>query len=101
MTWSELAAFLDRGVRELIETDVAQIRYGAVAMATWLAIGVGVAVVLTLVRLAARRKRHVRQHSGHVIAPGHRKRLWIRLAHVWLNGVGVSGHQQVEGRSGA
>jgi hypothetical protein len=81
MPWSELAAFLDSGFRELVETDFAQIRYGDVGMATWLAIGVGMALVLTVVRLAARRKRHVRQHSGHVIAVSHRKRLWIRLAH--------------------
>ncbi len=81
MTWSELAAFLGGGFRELVDTDVAQIRYADVGMATWLAVGVGVAAVLTLVRLAARRKRHVRQHSGHLIAASHRKRLWIRLAH--------------------
>ena len=81
MTWSELAAFLDSGVRELVDTDFTQIRYGDVGMATGLAIGVGVALALTVVRLAARRKRHVRQHSGHVIVPGHQKPLWIRLAH--------------------
>ena len=81
MPWSELAAFLDSGFRELVETDFAQIRYGDVGMATWLAMGVGIALVLTVVRLAARRKRHVRQHSGHVIAGSHRKRLWIRLVH--------------------
>ena len=81
MTWSELAAFLGGGFRELVDTDVAQIRYADAGMATWLAIGVGVTAVLTMVRLAARRKRHARQHSGHVIAISHRKRLWIRLAH--------------------
>ena len=79
--WSELVEFLDNGIRELIATDFAQIRYGDVGMATWLAIGVGVALVLTVVRLAAKRKRHARQHSGHVIAIHHRKRLWIRLVH--------------------
>ena len=81
MTWPELGAFLEGGIRELLETDFAQIRYGDVGMATWLAIGVGVALALTVVRLATKRKRHIRQHSGHVIAVSHRKRLWIRLAH--------------------
>ena len=81
MPWSELAAFLDSGFRELVETDFAQIRYSDVGMATWLAMGVGMALVLTVVRLGAGRKRHVRQHSGHVIAVSHRKPLWIRLAH--------------------
>ena len=81
MPWSELVAFLDSGFRELVETDFEQIRYGDVGMATWLAIGVGMALALTVVRLATKRKRHIRQHSGHVIAVSHRKRLWIRLAH--------------------
>ena len=81
MPWSELAAFLDSGFRELVETDFAQIRFGDVGMAIWLALGVGMALVLTVVRLASKRKRHVRQHSGHVIAASHRKRLWIRMAH--------------------
>ena len=81
MPWSELIAFLDGGVRELIETDFAQIRYGDVGMATLLGIGVGVALLLTVVRLAARRKQHTRQHSGHVIDVRDQKRLWIRCLH--------------------
>ena len=81
MPWSELVAFLDTGIRELVETDFAQIRYGDVGMAVWLATGVGVALLLTVVRLLAGRKRHVRQHSGHVIDVSHRKRVWIRLVH--------------------
>jgi len=55
MSWSELAAFLDSGFRELVETDFAQIRYGDVGMATWLAMGVGLALVLAVVRLGAGR----------------------------------------------
>jgi hypothetical protein len=81
MSWSELAAFLDSGFRELVETDFAQIRYGDVGMATWLAMGVGLVLVLAVVRLGAGRKRHVRQHSGYAIAISHRKPLWIRLVH--------------------
>jgi hypothetical protein len=81
MPWNELLAFLDGGFRELLETDYAQIRYGDVGMAVALAIAVGVVLALTLVRLAATRKRHVRQHSGHLIEAGHRKRVWIRVLH--------------------
>lgn len=81
MSWSELVAFLDTGFRELAETDFAQIRYGDVGMAVWLAIGVSLALLLTVVRLVAWQKRHVRQHSGHAIDISHRKRVWIRLVH--------------------
>ncbi len=81
MPWSELIAFLDAGIQDLVETDFAQIRYGDVGMAIWLAMGVGMALAITLLRLAGKRKRHTRQHSGHVIEPGHQKRLWIRLVH--------------------
>ncbi len=81
MPWNELVAFLDSGFRELLETDYAQVRYGDVGMATVLAIAVGVVLTLTLLRLAATRKRHARQHSGHLIEAGHRKRLWIRVLH--------------------
>ena len=81
MPWSELFGFLDGGFRELIETDFEQIRYGDVGMAVALAIVVGIVLTLTLIRLTATRKRHDRQHSGHVIAMQHRKRLWIRALH--------------------
>ena len=53
MPWSELAAFLDSGFRELIETDFAQIRYGDVGMATWLAIGLGMDPARLLLALGA------------------------------------------------
>ncbi len=81
MPWSELAAFLDAGFRELLETDFQQIRYGDVGIAVWLAFAVSAALLLSMVRLAAARKRHARQHSGHVIEAAHRKRLWIRGLH--------------------
>ena len=81
MPWSELFGFLDGGFRELIETDFEQIRYGDVGMAVVLAIAVSVVLTLTLVRLTATRKRYARQHSGHVIAVQHRKRLWVRVLH--------------------
>ena len=81
MPWPELVAFLDGGIRELIDTDFAQIRYGDVGMALVLTIVVGVALFATLLRLAVARKRHARQHSGHEIAVAHSKRLRVRLLH--------------------
>ena len=81
MPWSELVAFLDGGVRELFETDFAQIRYGDIGMAVGLAIVVSVVLLVTLLRLGATRKRHAREHSGHDIALAYQKRLWIRILH--------------------
>ena len=81
MPWSELLAFLNGGFQELLETDFQQIRYADVGIAVGLAFFVGGVLTFTLARLAAARKRHTRQHAGHVIAPSHRKRLWIRGLH--------------------
>ena len=81
MPWSELLAFLNGGFQELLETDFQQIRYADVGIAVGLAFFVGGVLAFTLVRLAAARKRHTRQHSGHVVDPSHRKRLWIRGLH--------------------
>jgi hypothetical protein len=81
MPWPELVAFLDGGIRELIDTDFAQIRYGDVGMAIVLAIVVAVALFATLLRLGVARKRHARQHSGHEIDVAHSKRLRVRLLH--------------------
>jgi hypothetical protein len=81
MPWSEFVTFVDGGVRELIGTDFAQIRYGDVGIAIAIALALGVVLVLTLVRLASMRKRHAREHSGHAIVAGHRKRLFIRVLH--------------------
>ena len=81
MPWSEFVMFVDGGVRELLATDFAQIRYGDVGIAVGIALVLGLVLAMTLVRLAAVSKRHVREHSGHDIEPGHRKRLWIRVLH--------------------
>ena len=81
MPWPELVAFLDGGIRELIDTDFAQIRYGDVGMAIVLAVVVAVALFATLLRLGVARKRHARQHSGHEIDVAHSKRLRVRLLH--------------------
>ena len=81
MPWSELLAFLNGGFQELLETDFQQIRYGDVGVAAGLGLFVAGVLALTLVRLVAARKRHTRQHSGHVVDPSHRKRLWIRGLH--------------------
>ena len=81
LNWSEFVAFLTGSIDELLGTELAQVRYGDVGMAFALTTLVGLAAAATLVRLAVRRRRYSRQHSGHAIDPKHRKRLWIRAAH--------------------
>ena len=79
--WTEFVAFLNTGLVELLETEFAQVRYGDIGMATALSFAVGVVAVASAARLMFRRRKHVRQHSGHVIERRHTKRLWIKTAH--------------------
>ena len=81
LPWSEFVAFLNTSVAELIETEFAQVRYGDVGLAFWLTTLVGLAAVATLARLFFRRRKHSREHSGHVIDPKYQKRLWVRALH--------------------
>ncbi len=81
MTWAEIVAFVDAGIRDLVETEYAQVRYGDVPMAIWLTLLVGLAVMLTVTRLLLIRRRHSRHHSGHAIDRAHQKRHWIRVVH--------------------
>ena len=79
--WNEFVAFLNTGLVELLETEFAQVRYGDIGMATALSIAVGIVAVAAAARLMFRQRKHVRQHSGHVIEHRHTKRLWVRTAH--------------------
>ena len=81
VTWGEFVAFVDGGLRELVETDFAQVRFGDVGMAVGLAIIVGAALFLTAARLTLQRRNHSRHHSGHAIDPKHQQRLWVRVLH--------------------
>ncbi len=83
LPWSDFIAFLTTSVEELIETEFAQVRYGDVGLAFWLTLLVGIAAVATLARLALRRRKHSRQHSGHLVDPKHQKRLWVRAVHTF------------------
>ena len=81
LPWNEIVGFFTSSAQELFETEFEQIRYGNLGMATWLAIVVGVVAVASLARLALRRRKHVRHHSGYVIDPEHRKQNWVRVLH--------------------
>lgn len=83
LPWSDFVAFLTASVDELIETEFAQVRYGDVGLAFWLTLLVGIAAAATLARLVLRRRKHSRQHSGHVVDPKYQKPIWVRAAHTF------------------
>ena len=81
MTWAELTTFVNAGIRDLVEIEYAQVRYGDLPMAIWLALLVSVGLLLTVTRLVLMQRRHSRHHSGHEIDPSHQRRFWIRVVH--------------------
>lgn len=81
LPWNEFLVFLTNSIDELAATEIGQVRYGDVGLAFWLTVVVAVAAVVSFVRLVSRRQKFSRQHSGHVIDPKYRKRLWVRTAH--------------------
>ena len=81
LPWNEIVSFFTTSVQELFETEFAQVRYGNIGMATWLAITVGVVAVASLARLVLRQRKHARHHSGYFIDREHKKPVWIRLLH--------------------
>ena len=81
LPWNDFFAFIVASLDELVETEMAQIRYGDVGLASILGIMVGVAAIVAVARLVFRPQKHARQHSGHVIDPKYQKGLWIRTAH--------------------
>ena len=81
LPWNDFFAFIVASLDELVETEMAQVRYGDVGLASILGMMVGVAAIVAVARLVFRPQKHTRQHSGHVINPKYQKGLWIRTAH--------------------
>ena len=81
LPWNDFFAFIVASLNELVETEMAQVRYGDIGLASVLGVIVGVAASAAVARLVFRRQKHARQHSGHVINPKYQKGLWIRAAH--------------------
>ena len=81
LPWNDFFAFIVASLDELVETEMAQVRYGDVGLASILGMMVGVAAIVAIARLVFRPQKHTRQHSGHVIDPKYQKGLWIRTAH--------------------
>lgn len=81
MTWTEIVNFVSGALSDLLETEYAQVRYGDVPMAVWLALVVGLALFATLARLLLSQRRNSRFHSGHNIEATHQKRVWVKALH--------------------
>ncbi len=81
MTWTEIVNFVSGALSDLLETEYAQVRYGDVPMAVWLALVVGLALFATLARLLLSQRRNSRFHSGHNIEAAHQKRVWVKALH--------------------
>ena len=81
LPWNDFFTFIVASLDELVETEMAQVRYGDVGLASILGMMVGVAAIVAVARLVFRPQKHTRQHSGHVIDPKYQKGLWIRTAH--------------------
>ena len=73
MEWTEFVSFLSARTQELVETQLDQVRYADIGLAYWLLVGVSLAVLVTVARLAFTARRHARQHSGHQIDRAHRR----------------------------
>ena len=67
MDWAEFVDFLWMRVRELGDTEFGQIRYADIAMAFGLSMVVAAAGLLTVARMAFKRRKNTREHSGHLI----------------------------------
>ena len=67
MEWTGFVEFLWVRARELVDTEFDQVRYADVGMAFWLSIVVTVAGFLTVARMSFTRRKHSREHSGHLI----------------------------------
>jgi hypothetical protein len=80
-SWWEVVQFYRDALSAAVHTEFAQVRYGSVATASWLAAASAVAVVLTASRLAYLRRRHSRAHSGFVVDRRMQRKFLTRILH--------------------
>ncbi len=67
MDWTTFTDFLGTRGHELLGTDLNQVRFTDIGLTYLLSMAVALVAALTLVRRVLVRRRHHRQHSGHVI----------------------------------
>ena len=60
LPWNDFFAFIVASLDELVETEMAQVRYGDVGLASILGMMVGVAAIVAVARLVFRPQKHTR-----------------------------------------
>ena len=80
-SWWEVVQFYRDALSVAAQTELAQVRYGNVAFAAWLAGAAAAALVLTVARLAYLRRRHSRAHSGFAVDRRMQRRFFVRVLH--------------------
>ena len=56
LPWNDFFAFIVASLNELVETEMAQVRYGDIGLASVLGVIVGVAAIAAVARLVFRRQ---------------------------------------------
>ena len=79
--WWEIVQFYRDALSVAAHTEFAQVRYGSVATAVWLAGAAAAILVFTTARLAYLRRRHSRAHSGFAIARPMQRGFLVRVLH--------------------
>ena len=76
VAWETFVKFVTTGLGEFQRTEFGQVRYADRDLAISLSIAIVALLLLKVVMLAVRRRKHSRQHSGHFIALEHRRGFW-------------------------
>lgn len=71
--------FYKNAFETALRTDLAQVRYGSLPTAVWLAAAVVAVLALTAARMIFLRRKHSRAHSGYGIPPAFRRRPFVRM----------------------
>jgi hypothetical protein len=80
-SWWEVVQFYRDAWSAAVQTDFAQVRYGAVTTAVWFAAATVAVLILTAARLAYLRRRHSRAHSGFAVGRPMQRRFFVRVLH--------------------
>ena len=79
MIFKEIASFINSSLLEFTETEFQQVRYGDFSMGFILSILVLSALLFTIARLALRKPKYSRQHSGYEVEHKYQRSLLVKI----------------------